>query len=148
MFYNLRICSYFLNTWRVVFVKKIHDFLIIIFFCLEKNIFMVSCWRRYLRPYFITISCHTCHRYWSLFHHYLYLIKLVFYFIFCHACLLFTFFHACPLFFLLIYRRIAQHLIFIGSPLHFLFYLFYSGHPMFIGSFYFLSCMSLFIGCL
>ena len=110
---------------------------------------MVSCGRRYLRPYFITISCHTCHRYWSLFHHYLYLIKLVFYFIFCHACLFFTLFHACPLFLLLIYRRIMQHLIFMGSPLHFLFYLFYSGHPIFIGSvFYFFSCMYLFIVCL
>ena len=49
------------------------------FFCLEKNFFMVSCWRRYLRSYSITISCHTCHRYWSLFHHYLFLIKLVFF---------------------------------------------------------------------
>ena len=58
----------------------------------------------------------------------------------------FYLFHACPLFPLLIYRRIAQHLIFIWSPLHFLFYLFYSGHPIFVWSFYFLSCMFLFMG--
>ena len=58
---------------------------------------MVSCWRTYFCPYFITISCHTCHRYWSLFHHYLFLIKLAFF-----SCMpSFYFFHTCPFFFFL-----------------------------------------------
>ena len=65
-----------------------------------------------------------------------------------HASFL-PFFHASPLFFLLIYRRIAQHLNFIRSHLHFLVYFFYSRYHIFIGSFFYsLSCMSLFIECL
>ena len=99
---------------------------------------MVSCGRRYLRPYFITISCHTCHRYWSLFHHYLFLIKLVFYFTFCHAYLLFTFFmHVLSFFFLYIgeQRNISSlsDLLCIFSFIYFIAYI-----PSLLGSF--ISC--------
>ena len=112
----------------------------------KEHFCMVSCGRRCLRPYFITIFVIRVIGIDPCFITIYILSNLSFILFFVmHASFLLFAMHVLSFFFL-IYRRIAQHLIFIGSPLHFLFYLFYSGHLIFVWSFYFLSCISLFIG--